>query len=295
MKIWITGALGMLGQELLHTLPQFGFHCVGNDKQEVDITDIAKIKAFVLSYDITHIVNCAAYTLVDQAELEEDLARKVNVDGAKNLAEVSKQFGLPLVHFSTDYIFDGNAKSPYKEEDIANPLNIYGKTKLEAEEMIEEGCIIRTSWLIGKNGENFVDKMLHLMQERQEINVVDDQIGRPTFCSDLAMIVPKMLGQKGTFHFANSGQTTWYEFARQIYHDALSLGFPLEVKAINPVTSKKYPQKALRPAYSVLDTGKIETLLGQEPRPWKEALNDYLRKKIKGEETCKENVLSAIS
>ncbi len=281
MKIWVPGAAGMLGKHLLDVLNEKQISHIGNDVLDVDIADLEAIREFVNQEKITHVINCAAYTQVDAAESEPELAKKINVTGSENLGLISKEFSLPIIHFSTDYIFDGAAKKPYKEEDSTSPLGIYGLSKWQGEKALlahtPHACIIRTSWLFGLYGKNFVLTMLKLMQEKESLNIVSDQIGRPTYAHDLALAAVAMLNQTGVFHFANSGKTNWHDFAKEIYQYGLSLGYPFTLKTLTPITSVEYPTPAKRPLYSVLDTAKIEEELGQKPRTWKKALAEMLR------------------
>jgi dTDP-4-dehydrorhamnose reductase len=185
-----------------------------------------------------------------------------------------------IIHFSTDYVFNGAAKTPYCEEDPCDPINAYGTAKRAGEvKLINEyskACVIRTSWLFGYPGENFVGKMLKLMQEREQLRVVADQMGRPTYCQDLAQAVIDLLDEEGIFHFANAGETNWHNFAEEIHRQARELNYPLKTEVIVPITTDEYPTPAKRPLYSTLSTEKFERCLGRAPRSWKAALKDYL-------------------
>lgn len=280
-KIWICGALGMLGSHFKRSLekdPLISF--VATDYQEIDITQLEQVSEFVRMQQITHILNCAAYTQVDRAEEEEKQAYIVNAIGPHNLSIASRRHGARLIHFSTDYVFDGEHRKPYTEQTSCNPIGAYGRSKLAGEIKIlneyEEVCIIRTSWLFGFPGINFVSKMLQLMYERDTIAVVSDQVGRPTYCGDLVHATLNLLEEKGIYHFANASETSWYLFAEEILKQAKQLGYPLKTKIIEPVSSANYKTNAKRPFYSTLNTSKIEKKLPKSLRTWKEALKDYL-------------------
>lgn len=269
MKIWVSGAGGMLGTHLTKYLTAQNIPFIGN---RLDISDQRSVEEFVGRKGITHIINCAAYTKVDKAETDRENAWRANAAGPEILGKLN----LPIVHFSTDYVFDGSAKKPYTEDSTPNPLNVYGLTKWEGEKYLSHGCILRTSWLFGLYGPNFVQTMIRLMRERETLMIVDDQRGRPTYAEDLARAAVKMLGRTGVYHFANAEETSWYDFAKKIYEECRALGFPLTVKEIRPISSSQYPTAAVRPAFSTLSTAKIERQLQISPRPWKEALVEYL-------------------
>jgi dTDP-4-dehydrorhamnose reductase len=272
MRIWVAGAAGMLGKEVAQQLSIKNIDFIGTDRTQVDITQKKAIESFVSEQKITHIINCAAYTKVDQAESDRKNAYLVNATGAKNLSELP----VAVIHFSTDYVFDGCSNTPYSEGDRTNPLNVYGASKQEGEKELLNACVIRTSWLFGQYGKNFVHTMIKLMLERETLSIVCDQIGRPTCAKDLAEFAIHMLNQKGLFHFANREETSWYSFAKAIYQSGLSLGFPFKVKEIKPIPTKEYPTTAIRPPYSVLSTEKIEQQFQIYPRPWHTALIEVL-------------------
>lgn len=281
MKIWVAGGSGMLAAHLIRLLTEQGLPFVANGKDVVDITDEAAVAAFVKDQKITLIINCAAYTQVDKAESEADEAYRVNALGPEIIGKAASQVHARVIHISTDYVFDGKSRSPYHEEDVCAPLGIYGRTKLEGEKNLlrvcPQACIIRTSWLYGWPGKNFVGTMLRLMQERELLRVVNDQVGCPTYCQDLAEAILQMSNQSGIFHFVNSHQTSWYEFAKEIHRQAVTLGYALKVRNIEAIKTEEYPTLAKRPLYSTLSTEKISAVLGKKPRPWQEALEDYLR------------------
>lgn len=279
-RILVTGANGQLGSEIkeLATSPNNDVSNVYffTDYQELDITDKTAIVNFVMDNNINTIINCAAYTAVDKAETEVGIAEKVNALAPKYLAEVAKEFNCKFIHISTDYVFDGTNYKPYIESDMPNPQSVYGKTKLEGEKYIQEinptnTIIIRTSWVYSVFGNNFVKTMIRLGNEKEEINVIDDQIGTPTNAKDLAeaiiSILPKITNEKvEIFHFSNEGVCSWFDFAKAIF----------EIQAIhckvNPIPTIQYPTPAKRPNYSLLSKTKIKERYKIEVSYWKESL-----------------------
>ena len=266
----ITGAKGQLGTELSKRLPD----AIYTDVDDLDITHESLVADFVKKYKIDTIINCAAYTAVDKAEDNIDLATKINVDGPANLAKT----GAKIVHISTDYVFDGTAHKPYSPDstkDEINPISIYGKTKFAGELKVLRyaiySVIIRTAWLYSQYGNNFVKTMRRLGAEKESINVVADQIGTPTYAGDLADAIVKILPQmnlktRGIYHFTNMGVCSWYDFATEIME--LS---GLKCK-VNPISSAEYPTRAKRPFYSVLDKSDIQKTFGLEIDHWKKSL-----------------------
>ena len=268
----ITGSNGQLGSELKKLLPEAVFA----DVDMLDITDAEAVKNFVKAKNIDTIINCAAYTAVDKAEDEPELARRINVDGPANLAAS----GAKLIHISTDYVFDGCGHRPYKPDDEACPVSVYGKTKLEGEKKVleraETAVIIRTAWLYSEFGNNFVKTMRRLGAEKESLNVVSDQIGTPTYAFDLAQAIVNILPQlssekKGIYHFTNEGISSWYDFAVEIM--AISR---LKCKVL-PIPTEAYPTKAKRPFYSVLDKSKIKNTFNLDIPYWKESLKKCLQ------------------
>lgn len=275
-NILVTGANGQLGSELR----KIGFSALDEvfytDVAELDITDYAAVEKFVKDKEIDTIINCAAYTAVDKAEEEPQLAAKINTEAVTNLARAAAKEGCLLIHISTDYVFDGTGTKPYSEKDKPCPVSVYGKTKLAGEEAIlKSRCfhiIIRTAWLYSSFGNNFVKTILRLATERTEINVVSDQVGSPTYAGDLAAAIVAIMDNEerieheGIYHYSNEGVCSWYDFAAEIVR--LS-GKECRVK---PVTTAEYPTKTQRPAYSVLDKSKIKKTFGIEIPAWKDAL-----------------------
>lgn len=280
MNIWICGAKGMLGSHFKRLLNARKIPHIANDYQEIDITQLEVVSDFVRVQKISHIINCAAYTQVDKAETEQKQAYLVNAIGPHHLGIAGRRHGAHVIHFSTDYVFDGKGRTPYTEDHLCTPIGAYGMSKLAGEikllDEYENACVIRTSWLYGYPGKNFVETMLRLMSEKEQIRVVSDQVGRPTYCQDLAEAALKLLNEQGIFHFANASETNWYEFAKEIYRQGKELDFPLKNCQIDPIATHEYPTLAQRPAYSTLSTKKIEQRLGKSIRPWQEALHDYL-------------------
>lgn len=281
-KVWVCGASGMLGSHFKRLFEQRHIGFLANDSREVDITNLDQVSEFVRENHVSHIVNCAAYTQVDQAESEQKLAYLINAMGPYHLGLAGRRHGARVIHFSTDYVFNGQGRAPYSEDHLCSPINAYGMSKLAGEmKLLNEhrhSCIIRTSWLFGIPGKNFVETMLRLMNEKEALRIVYDQVGRPTYCQDLAEAALEMLDEEGIFHFANDFETSWFQFAKEIHRQAKELNFPLKVKSIEPISTEVYPTPAKRPAYSTLSTEKIESTLGKKTRPWQESLYDYLVK-----------------
>jgi dTDP-4-dehydrorhamnose reductase len=275
MKIWVTGAGGLLGSALKK-------RAALATTREVDIGDLSSLRAFVKQHkEISHIVNCAAFSLVDPAESRREEAHRANAVGPENLAKVAKEIGAKLLHLSTDYVFPGDLKRPLKETDPTEPLNHYGKTKLEGEERAmaahPAACILRVSWLFGSGGKNFVSKLLQMFQEQEEIRLTADQWGRPTYVPDLVEAILKILDQSGLYHYANAGAATKFTFGCAMRDMAEQMGFPLTVKSIVAVPGASFPSPCKRPPYSVFDTAKIEQFVNV--RPWQEALKEFLCKR----------------
>lgn len=278
MRIVITGASGMLGQALGRAFRD-GIEVVPLNSQQLDITSLEQVRSTIGRLRPDWVVNAAAYTDVDQAESEAVLACRVNALGPRHLALAAEEKGSRLLSFSTDYVFDGEADRPYREDDPVRPINQYGRTKWMGEDYIRSLCsrhlIVRTSWLYGSGGKHFAGTMLSLAASRSEIEVVDGQIGSPTYCCDLAAKARQLVEQdkRGTFHVTNSGHCSKFEFTRRTFE--LS---KLQVK-VNPAPSSRFPRPAPRPRYSVLENRRLLQEGIPLLRPWQDALADYLESK----------------
>jgi len=278
----------MLGTELAELLASRGIGYVGTDR-ELDIRDPAALEAFARGRGIGWIVNCAAYTAVDKAEDEEELARSLNAAGPGNLGRLAAAIGASALHFSTDYVFDGSGSRPYREEDPLSPLGAYGRTKAEGEELLRAACpssvILRTAWLYGRHGPNFVRTMLRLMGERERVGVVADQRGSPTWAADLALAALAVLSAPaprfGTYHFTDAGEATWHEFALEIERLGRACGILARPCEVAPLTSAEYPAKTRRPAYSVLAKEKIRRDYGVEIPDWRASLARFIEGEAK--------------
>lgn len=280
MEVVVIGFNGQLASELrflsdrfstlrIHFLPQ----------TQIDILNYEKLKDVLMLYDPKFIINCAAYTAVDKAENESDIAKAINADAILNLGRYGHEYNCHLVHISTDFVFDGHSRQPYKEDDQTAPLSVYGHTKLLGEENLKNsGCsytLIRTSWVYSSFGNNFVKTMMKLGKERESISVVNDQVGSPTYARDLAEFILSNLLDFGhfrdeTYHYSNSGEISWFEFASEVMHLA-----HLECKVI-PISSAEYPTLAKRPSYSVMDKSKIISHYNIELKDWKDSLKECI-------------------
>lgn len=278
MKILLTGAQGQLGLELRQALSALG-EVIALGRAELDLGDAVAVRSVLLRHRPEVIVNAGAYTAVDRAESEMELARAANAVAPGVMAEVARKLGALLIHFSTDYVFDGRKEGAWLESDLPNPLNVYGRSKWEGEQAIlatgAAALIFRTSWVYGLGGANFMSTMLRLGREREELRVVHDQWGAPTWTGSLAAAVVAILGQpmahlkksSGVYHMTNAGRTNWYEYAQAIF--ALD---PTCKARLVPIPAAEYPSAALRPANSVLDNGKLKRVFGVELSPWHDAL-----------------------
>lgn len=279
-KLWITGSQGQLGQSLLKYLDPNTYDIYCTDQLDGDITQSKTVNNLFYKYNFDTVINCAAFTAVDRAESEPDAAAAIHVQGVRNIVNACHHFGTKLIHISTDFIFDHEAQIPIVESDCPNPKSVYGQTKWEGEQIVLGAAIaavvIRTSWLFSEFGHNFVKTMLYLGQSKTEITVVNDQMGTPTYASDLANVCVKMLPKlkvikkPEVFHFCNTNPCSWYDFAETIMQLA-----DLNCK-VKSIPSSAYPTLAQRPAYSVLNTTKIENYLGIKNRSWQEALQECL-------------------
>ena len=290
-RLALIGANGMLARKVRDLAPPH-YEVVGFDLPEFDLTDRAQVLAEMVRLQPAVIVNCAAYTNVDGCETQEELATRVNGVGPGYLAEAAQMVGAVLVHISTDYVFAGDKGSPYAENDPTGPLSAYGRSKLAGEQAIVASgltryFILRTSWLYGPGGKNFVETMLRLAAERDELRVVADQIGSPTYTGDLAQAIYRLLAVVdqpsvfGLYHLADLGECSWYDFAVEIISQARQLGEILRVEQVVPIATSDYPLPAPRPAYSVFSKEKYLTTTGAPLPHWQESLTLYLRERKK--------------
>lgn len=298
-RILLTGVDGQLGQELQRTLAPLG-EVKGVGRQALDLSQGDRIRQIITEIKPDLIVNAAAYTAVDKAETDSELAYLINGVAPTIMANAQARNGGALIHVSTDYVFDGNKNTPYTEEDAPNPLGVYGKSKLAGEEGIQKTSqnlqsvnsewrylILRTAWVYGTYGKtNFVKTMLRLGAEREEIRVVADQVGTPTWAYHIAEAIailgqqlthePATTLQSGIYNFTNSGVASWYDFAIAIFEEAQQLGFELKVQRVLPITTSEYPTPATRPAYSVLAGQKTAAVLGSHASHWRQGLRKML-------------------
>ena len=287
MKVLVVGHKGQLGSELMDCAQRRGIEAVGADRPEYDITQPVSIdRLFSNTRSADVVINAAAYTAVDRAESEADIAFGINRDGAGHLARACRQNRIPLIHISTDYVFGGLQTRPYRPSDPVDPHGVYARSKAAGEEAIrkqlDRHIILRVSWLFGKYGNNFVKTMLRLGRERETLKVVDDQIGSPTYAGDLADTLLQLakrissgFSDWGTYHYCNTGALTWYAFTRKI----IALSRPYEkllVRNVVSILSAHYPTAAPRPPYSVLDCTSFDQTFGIARRPWEEALKEML-------------------
>ncbi len=284
-NVLITGSNGQLGNELRkrQEISNNVFYYIYTDAGDLDITDLQQVTDFVKHHSIQYIINCAAYTNVEKAETDVEAAYLVNYTGAENLAKAAAENNCRLIHISTDFVFDGKSIIPYTENVAANPLSVYGKSKLKGEEAIREFCpdavIIRTSWLYSEFGNNFVKTMIRLMNEREELNIVSDQRGTPTYAADLAEMILHIMEfaeteewKPGMYHFSNMGETSWFEFAEKIKE----LG-NIQNCQLNPIKTDEYPTAAERPPYSVMNLSKIQSAFHVEIPKWENGLERCIK------------------
>jgi dTDP-4-dehydrorhamnose reductase len=284
MSYLVTGAKGQLGQTVVALLKQEGKKVCSFSRDQLDIGDYAQLSEIFADHRPNIVFNCAAYTQVDRAESEPEIAHHVNAQGSEYLAQLCAQHDAFLCHFSTDYVFDGKACLPYEESTIPAPLGVYGQTKRLGEVAIETSQarygILRTAWVYGIAGKNFVKTILRLAQERETLRIVEDQIGTPTWTGDLAEVALALAeGQteSGIYHVTNSGVASWYDFALAICEEATLLGWNLRVHEIVPISTAEYPTPAKRPSYSVLSRHKVEGILGRKMTHWRVALRLMLK------------------
>ena len=277
MKVLVTGVKGQLGYDVVNELEKRGHTAIGTDVEEMDITDAEKVREVLDAEKPDAVIHCAAYTAVDAAEDNVELCRKINAEGTENIAKACKELGCKLLYVSTDYVFNGEGERPWEPDDEREPLNVYGQTKYEGElaveKYVEKFFIVRIAWVFGINGKNFIKTMLRLGEDHDELTVVADQIGSPTYTYDLARLLVDMIGSDkyGRYHATNEGLCSWYDFAVEIFRQA---GMDVRVR---PVTSEEYPAKAKRPHNSRMDKAKLEENGFERLPDWKDALGRYLR------------------
>ncbi len=285
MKVLVFGCNGQLGQSLSDSVPE-RTELFGLSPSDADITDSSSVRDSMQEIKPDVVINAAAYTAVDKAEDEPEVAKAVNVEGPRNIATVANEIGARLIHISTDFVFDGNSSTPYSAEAETNPLNTYGRTKRDGElavlqESSASAVVVRTSWLYSRYGNNFVKTMLRLMEERDELGIIADQFGTPTWASSLVEIIWAFADapqHRGVFHWSDHGETNWYEFAVAIQEEALSCGLLKKAIPVHAITTDDYPAAALRPRYSVLDCSATQAALEIQPTDWR----SNLRKMLKG-------------
>ncbi len=276
MKVLVTGVGGQLGFDVMRELTRRGVEACGADRAEFDITDADATRKFITAYAPDAVIHCSAYTAVDAAEDEKEICRAVNAGGTENIAEVCREIGAKMLYISTDYVFPGNGDRFYEPTDSVAPCNVYGETKLAGEEAVQailtRYFIVRISWVFGKNGNNFIKTMLRLGKEREELSVVSDQWGSPTYTKDLAPLLCDMIATEkyGVYHATNEGVTNWADFAKEIFKEA---GISCKV---HPVSTEEYPTKAVRPKNSRLSKTCLDEAEFARLPDWQDALRRYL-------------------
>ena len=282
MRVLVTGAKGQLGRETVLALQAAGEDVVSIDREELDFSNSEQVAEGIASHRADWVINCAAYTQVDKAEEDRVLAFLINRDSARAVAEGVQGAGGRLLHVSTDFIFGGEQSRPYKEADAANPLGVYGQSKWEGEQAVREvlpnALILRTAWVYGVHGHNFVKTMLRLAAGQDELRVVDDQIGTPSWTADIVKAMGSLIkaDATGVFNFTNEGVASWYDFAQEIVAQAKHLGMPVKARQVKPVPTEAYPTLAKRPSYSVLNKEKIRTVLDYNIPHWRQSLTSML-------------------
>lgn len=286
--IWLIGCKGMLGTEIARQLSENKMDFVGTDI-DVDITNPQTLAGFVKGKSISYIINCSAYTAVDKAEYDADFAKKLNEDGPRNIANLANQIHSKMIHISTDYVFAGTGSTPYTEDMPVAPIGVYGRTKAAGEaavrQNLKEYYIIRTAWLYGWAGKNFVYTMIKAMNTHNSVKVVNDQKGSPTFAGDLASVIIKIINKNdvpyGTYHCTDLGEITWWDFTNEIKKQGVELGLITNKECvIIPCTTDEYPTPAARPAYSVLCKDKIQKVVDIQLPDWKISLKEFMNSKL---------------
>ena len=299
-KILVTGVNGQLGYDVVRELDKRGYEAIGVDREVMNLTNSEEIRRVMNDISPDGVIHCAAYTAVDAAEENIELCERVNALAVKDIAECAKYLDIPMIYISTDYVFNGmkginqndvdevaytiednnickECYLEYTEDDKVNPINVYGRTKYEGEryvrDILDKHYIVRISWVFGENGNNFIDTMLRLSKDRDELNVIDDQVGSPTYTKDLAPLLVDMLesDRYGTYHATNDGYCSWYEFAKEIFDVA-----GVDIK-VNPITTDMYPTKAKRPFNSKMSKEKLVKNNFKMLRSWKDAVKDYIK------------------
>jgi len=277
MRILVTGSKGQLGFDVVNELEKRGHAPIGVDIEDMDITDADSVRKVITQSNAEAVIHCAAYTAVDAAEENEAVCRKVNVNGTEHIAAVCKELKLKMMYISTDYVFNGEGERPWEPDDLREPLNIYGQTKYEGElaveKLVEKFFIVRIAWVFGVNGKNFVQTMLKLGESGNEVNVVADQTGSPTYTFDLAKVLVDMIetDKYGRYHVTNEGLCSWYDFAVEIFRQA-----GMDVK-VNPLDSSQFPAKAKRPGNSRMNKDKLDRAGFDRMPVWQDALAHYLK------------------
>ncbi len=278
MRVLVTGASGQLGHDVVALLREQEIDVLAMGRQQLDLAQPEQMIRQLRVSAPDWIINCAAWTSVDDAEQEQQQAFAINRDAVRGMVSCADEIGARLLHISTDFVFSGQAKKPYREIDAVEPLGVYGRSKREGELAVLAGSshiVLRTSWLYGSHGHNFVKTILRLAREQHELRVVDDQVGSPTWTRDLARAILALIrgGAGGLYHFANAGETSWYGFACAILEEARTQGLGVTAERVTPISTTDFPTPSSRPAYSVLSTEKIQRLLPEPVRAWRPALH----------------------
>ena len=282
MRVLVTGATGQLGSEVATEFRRSGHEVIAPGRSELDLSLPSHVATTAMQLQADWVINCAAYTQVDKAESESQQAFIVNRDSPEQLAQAVANYGGRMLQVSTDFIFDGTQRQPYLETDQTNPLGVYGRSKLEGElavrRVLPEAVVLRTAWVYGVRGHNFVKTMLRLAMAGKPLRVVDDQVGTPTWTTDIAAAIVALVAREaaGTFNYTNAGQTSWHGFASAILEEGARAGFAVKTAAVSPIPTTDYPTPATRPAYSVLNTEKIRPLLSRSIPDWRDSLKKML-------------------